>query len=241
MAADRQETAELDPGTAGPRRNRARWMLVAALPLAVWLGWFAAMNSSAMQDYQRLRDERSAIQSELEETRLRHQQLEVDLMVARQSVADGQAVIADLEQQLFRLQQDLAQYQGALAPSAAAPGLRIQAFELQRTDVPGVFRCKVMVSRVGNESDTVEARLRLTVLGQQGDGRAEYGLPELTGGRVQYLPLNFRYFQVVPDTEGVELMLPLGFEPKTVQLKVENEGKLLLEQTVEWTDMGVRP
>src|SRR5690606_35055075 len=241
MAADRQETAELDPGTAGPRRNRKRWLLAVAFPLAVWLGWFAAMNSSAMQDYQRLRDERSAIQSELEETRLRHQQLEVDLMVARQSVADGQEVIADLEQQLFRLQQDLAQYQGALAPSAAAPGVRIQAFELQRTDVPGVFRYKVMVSRVGNESDTVEARLYISVHGRQGDSRVQHSLAELTGGRTQYLPLNFRYFQVVPDSEGAELMLPLGFEPETVQLKVENEGKVLLEQTVEWTDMGARP
>src|SRR5690554_7016099 len=97
MAADRQETAELDPGAAGPRRTRARWMLVAALPLAVWLGWIAAMNSSAMQDYQRLRDERSAIQSELEETRLRHQQLEVDLMVARQSVARSEEHTSELQ------------------------------------------------------------------------------------------------------------------------------------------------
>lgn len=240
MAGDKQESMG-SSDSSKPRRNRTRWLLAVAFPLAVWLGWFAAMNSSVMQDYQRLRDERAAMQAELEETRLRHQQLEVDLLVARQSVADGQAVIADLEQQLFRLQQDLAQYQGALAPSAATPGVRIQAFELQRTDVPGVFRYKVMVSRVGNESDTVEARLNISVHGRQGDSRAQHSLAELTGGRTQYLTLNFRYFQVVPDAEGAELMLPLGFEPETVQLKVENEGKVLLEQAVEWTATGVRP
>src|SRR5690606_10237731 len=114
-----------------------------------------AMSSSGMQDYQRLRGERAGIHAELEESRLRQQQLEVDLLVARQAAADNQAVVDDLEQQLFRLQQDLAQYQGALVPNAMNHGVRIQAFELQRTDVPGIFRYKIMVSRVGNESDTV--------------------------------------------------------------------------------------
>src|SRR5690606_15425826 len=89
-----------------------------------------------------------------------------DLLVAQQSASDGQQVIDDLEQQLFRLQQDLAQYQGALAPNAMNPGLRFQAFELQATDVPGVFRYKVMVSRVGNESDTVQAQLTIAVQGK---------------------------------------------------------------------------
>lgn len=217
------------------------WLLLVGLPLCGWLGWMAAMSSETMQDYQRLRDERAGIQAELEETRQRHQQLEVDLLVARQSVVDNQAVIADLEQQLFRLQQDVAQYQGALVPNAMTHGVRIQAFELQNTDVPGVFRYKVMVSRVGNESDTVEAELRITVQGKQDDQQIEFTLAELSGGRTEFLPLNFRYFQVVPGNEDAELILPQGFEPEQIKLKVEHDGKVLLEQTLEWTETGVKP
>lgn len=198
------------------------------------------MYSGPMQDYQRLRDERATMHSELEETRLRHQQLEVDLLVARQAAADNLAVVDDLEQQLFRLQQDLAQYQGALVPKAMTHGVRIQAFELQRTDVPGIFRYKVMVSRVGNENDTVEAKLSIILQGEQEGEAVRYPLGELTAGRTESLPLNFRYFQVVPGSEGGELMLPLGFEPEQIQLKVEHDGKVLLEQTLEWVETGAR-
>lgn len=228
---------------SGPLSRRQQlliWVLLAGLPLSGLLGWIGAMNSEAMQDYQRLRDERAGIQAELEDIRLRDKQLEVDLLVARQSISDGQAVISDLEQQLFRLQQDLAQYQGALVPNAMAPGVRIQAFELQRTDVPGVYRYKIMVSRVGNESDTLQAELQLTLQGQLEGETVQVALAELSSGRTESLPLNFRYFQVVPSSDDAELMLPLGFEPEQIQLKVEHDDKVLLEQVIEWTETGVR-
>lgn len=229
------------PGRVLSRRQQLLiWVLLAGLPLSGLLGWIGAMNSEAMQDYQRLRDERAGIQAELEDTRLRHKQLEVDLLVARQSISDGQAVIADLEQQLFRLQQDLAQYQGALVPNAMTPGVRIQAFELQRTDVPGVYRYKIMVSRVGNESDTLKAELQLTLQGKLEGKTVQVSLAELSSGRTESLPLNFRYFQVVPGSDDAELMLPLGFEPEQIQLKVEHGDKVLLEQVMEWTETGVR-
>lgn len=233
-----------DTSTTVPMAGRPRRLLLVilllGLPLSGWLGWLAAMNSAQMQDYQRLRDERAGIQTELEETRLRDQQLEVDLLVARQALEDSQAAVKELEQQLFRVQQDLAQYQGALVPNAMTHGVRIQAFELQRTDIVGIFRYKVMVSRVGSESDTVQARLLLTLRGRQGDEEVRYPLKELTSSRTEYLPLNFRYFQVVPGNDDAELVLPLGFEPEHIELKVEHDGKTLLEQTLEWTETGVR-
>lgn len=245
MEGDKNSSSFAEQGPAAlhwqSRRQRFLiWALLAGLPLCGWLGWSAAIHSGGMQDYQRLRDERAGIHIELEETRLRHQQLEVDLLVARQSVEDSQVVIADLEQQLFRLQQDVAQYQGALVPNAMAPGVRIQAFELQRTDTPGVFRYKIMVSRVGNESDTVEAKLQITVRGKQEGQAAQVSLEQLSGGRIDALPLNFRYFQVVPGGDDAVLMLPLDFEPEQIHLKVEHDDKVLLEQILEWTETGVR-
>lgn len=240
-SADEGSFSLLPAAPVSRRRKLLVWVLLVSLPLSGWLGWTAAMNSEQMHDYQRLQQERSGIQAELEETRQRHQQLEVDLLVARQSAEDGQSAIDDLEQQLFRLQQDLAQYQGALAPNAMNPGVRFQAFELQATDVPGVFRYKVMVSRVGNESDTVQASLTIAVQGKLEGEDTSISLSELTGGRTSALELNFRYFQVVPaNGKDAELMLPLGFVPESVYLRAEQDDKLLLEQTMEWTETGVR-
>lgn len=237
--ADEPSLSLLPAASAPGSRRWLTWVLLASLPLCGWLGWSAAMHSAGMQDYQRLRDERSGMQAELDETRHRYQQLEVDLLVARQSAEDGQDTIADLEQQLFKLQQDLVQYQGALVPNATTPGVRFQAFEVQRTEVPGVFRYKIMVSRVGNESDTVQAQLSIAIDGQLDGEQTRVSLAELTGGRTSSLGLNFRYFQVVPENGNeAELMLPVGFVPETVHLRAEQDGKLLLEQTMEWTETG---
>ena len=225
---------EVDIATRGPVLSRRFWVFLAALPVCAWLGWMTAMHSGAMKDYQRLQGAYADMQSELEEARLQLQQVEVDLLVARQAVTDGQELVSDLEQQLFRQQQDLAQYQGALAPSALLPGVRIQAFELLHTDFPGVFLYKVMVSRVGNENDTIDAQLHMTLKGQKDGGQVSLSLKELTAGRVESLPLNFRYFQVVPDSDGADLVLPSGFEPDSIELKVEHEGQTLLEQSLPW-------
>ena len=245
MAAEKQEPpaveqARVSKGALSRRQQLLVWVLLAGLPLSGLLGWVAAMNSQAMQDHQRLREERAGIHAELEDTRLRHKQLEVDLLVARQSLVDGQALIADLEQQLFRQQQDLAQYQGSLVPNALAPGVRIQAFELVGTEVPGVYRYKIMISRVGNESEMLEASLQLTLQGTQEGEVVQLSLAELSDGRTESLPLSFRYFQVVPGSDDAELMLPQGFDPQQIQLMVEQDGKVLLEQVMEWTETGVR-
>lgn len=246
MDNEKREQSTLDQSvdapSGRPRRQgrRSSWALLAGLLLGGGLGWMLAMYSGPMQEYRQLRAERADIQLQLEETRLRHQQLEVDLLVARQTLADNRTVVDDLEQQLFRLQQDLAQYQGALVPTAMAHGVRIQAFELQRTDVPGIFRYKVMVSRVGNENDTVEASLQVVLQGTEEGRTVQYSLEELSTEQTKFLPLNFRYFQVVPSSDGAELMLPLGFEPQHIQLKVEHDGKMLLEQTLEWVETGAR-
>lgn len=238
-----QVEAAQDPVTAKPSSSRTRrlwWLLAISVPLCIWLGWLAAMNSSLVADYERLRDERAAIGAELEEIRHRNHQLEVDLLVAQESVADGQATIAEMEQQVFRLQQDIAQYKGALAPNAMTHGIRIQAFELQGTDVPGVFRYKVMVTRVGNESDTVDADLYIQVHGKMNGKTVQLSLADLTNGRSQSLALNFRYFQVVPaNGSEAELMLPAGFVPESVHLTAEQNGKKVLEQAMEWTETGV--
>lgn len=233
-----------------PHRTRAQRLkgqvltLVAllAIPAAGWLGWDAALRSQSdvLAERDQLAQTLAEAQGELEDIAQRYRQLEVDLLVARESAKGSQSMVGDLEQQLFRLQQDLAVYQGSLSPSATVPGLRIQAFELQSTPDPSVLRYKVMVSRVGNETDTTQARLLIDVLGEQNGEATSMSMSDLTpvddqGG----LPLDFRYFQVVPaSSREAELRLPDGFEPRRVRLRAEHEGKVLVEETFDWRVTG---
>ncbi|PAU85724.1 hypothetical protein CK507_17550 [Pseudomonas sp. WN033] len=220
-------------------------LLFLAVPISGLLGWRLALETQRelLKDHAELLQRQSELLQELDGNRQRYQQLEVDLLVARESVSEGREVIHDLEQQLFRLQQDLAQYQGALAPSALTPGLRIQAFELHATESPQVFRYKVMVSRVGSESDTVQARLLVRLQGKQGGRSVTLPLSALSElENDEGLELDFRYFQVVPgNSRAAELTLPEDFEPERVLLSAQQNGKTLVEQTFDWTVTGVRP
>jgi hypothetical protein len=227
------------------RRRIATVIVLLAIPAAGWLGWDAGLRSQAQmaREHSVLLRNQAELERELLETRERYQQIQVDLLVAHESLLGSQSVIGDLEQQLFRLQQDLATYRGALAPNAMVPGLRIQAFELAETDEARVFRYKVMVSRVGSEEETTQAELFLQVEGIQDGKSVELSLADMTGlAKGVGIPLDFRYFQVVPSTaEEAELRLPEGFEPRQVTLRAENNGKKLVEQIFDWNVTGARP
>lgn len=233
-----------------PHRTRAQrirgqvltLIVLLAIPAAGWLGWDAALRSQShlLVERDQLAQTLAEAQAELEDIAQRYRQLEVDLLVARESAKGSQSMVGDLEQQLFRLQQDLAVYQGSLSPSATVPGLRIQAFELQATEDPSLLRYKVMVSRVGNEADTTQAQLRIEVLGEQNGEATSLPMSDLTPvDDEDGLPLDFRYFQVVPaSSREAEMKLPEGFVPRRVRLRAEHQGKILVEETFDWRVSG---
>lgn len=220
-------------------------VLILAIPVSAWQAWQAGLRSQAdvVQERDRLLAQREELLAELTGARERAQQLEVDLLVAVESVAENRGMVQALEKQLFHLQQDLAQYQGALVPAATSPGIRIQAFELQPTEDPGRYRYKIMVSRVGDEADTFQAQLRIQVQGLQNGEIKSIPLAELTEAEdAEGIALDFRYFQVVPSAgEASELLLPAGFEPLRVELQAVQDGSTIVERSFEWTTTGATP
>lgn len=217
--------------------------LVAAIPLSAWQAWQAGLRSQAdvLLERDRLLVQREELVSELTAARERAQELEVDLLVAVESVTENRSMVQELEQQLFHLQQDLAQYRGVLEPTAATPGVRIQAFELLPTEDPDRFRYKIMVSRVGDEEELFQARLLMQIHGLKDGEMVSLPLADMTeADDAEGIALNFRYFQVVPSPgAGSELRLPEGFEPKRIELQALQNGSTVVERSFEWTVTGV--
>lgn len=230
---------------AHERRLRvALVLLLMAVPGAFYLGsWW---QGKAMRDE---RVEALALQGrldeqarELDELRQRMAVLSSGEQLAQQSNEQSRQTIKLLEEQNFKQQQELAVYKGVLAPDSRADGLLIRTFDIHPTEQAGLFRFKIMLSRVGKDDKPMQGRLHVQVDGRQ-DGKAKsLPLPQVTrdlpqGSNAQSIPFDFKHLQTIPEGGRLgELQLPEGFEPQRIRIKADVEGGKPVERQIEWTD-----
>lgn len=155
-----------------PRHERRRrillTLLLLAVPLAFALGWGTLSYLRPVTDAHELQVLISEKDQELEFLRQRLAVVGSSEKVAQQAIEQNRRTIKLLEEQIFKLQQDVAFYKGVLAPGSRREGLRIRAFELQATEDPQRFRYKLLLSRVGTAEEPLEGTLSITLQGKLG-------------------------------------------------------------------------
>lgn len=237
------EVRPRDPRRSG-RLRLALLLLILAVPAAFYGGswWHARSTQAALLEYQALHGRVLEQGQEIDRLRQRLAVVSSGETVAQQANEQSRLTIKLLEEQIFKQQQDLAFYKGVLAPASRREGLRIRTFELQATDVPGVFRYKILLSRVGKDDKPLEGQLQVTVEGRQGDKEVSLELASLSQGGSdplgdQSIPFAFRHFQAIPEAgRFAELKLPEGFMPRQVKVRAEVKGEKALERTFNWID-----
>lgn len=213
-------------------------LLLLAIPCAGIIGWQMAGSESKSQAL-RIAQARLAEQArEIELQAQRMAVLESSDNVTQQANEQNRQTIKLLEEQVFNLQQELAQYKGALAPEAKEEGVRIRAFETLAGEEPNVFRYRLLLSRVGKREKPVTGHVDVTIEGQR-DGKAvKLPLSELSedlpGDSISF---NFKHFQSFPEAGRLaELRLPDGFEPEQIRVRAETEGEKPMERVFKWNE-----
>ncbi|MCY1534634.1 hypothetical protein D9M68_700120 [compost metagenome] len=237
------EVRPSDPRRAG-RVRLALLLLLLAIPVAFYAGtWWQARSSQALiAEQQALQVRLGEQEQELDQLRQRLAVVGSGEKVAQQANEQSRLTIKLLEEQIFKQQQDLAFYKGVLAPASRREGLRIRTFELQATDKAGLFRYKLLLSRVGKDDMPLAGQLQVTVEGRQGDKEVSLELAALTQGlpeqlSEQVIPFAFKHFQAIPEAGRFgELKLPEGFVPHQVKVRAEIKGEKPLERTFKWID-----
>lgn len=231
-----------------PRRARRVRLLIVllilAIPAAFYAGsWWQARGVQVQSDHDQPLETR--LDTQQQELDMLHQRLAVvgsGEKVAQQANEQSRQTIKLLEEQVFKLQQDLAFYKGVLAPASRREGLRIRTFEVQATDTPRLFRYKILLSRVGKDDKPLEGQLLVSVEGRQGGKAASLELAGLTQGLAEPLqakdiPFTFKHFQAIPEGgRFAELQLPEGFEPQQIKVLAQVKGEKSLERTFKWID-----
>lgn len=234
---------DLPDGAALYRRGRrlVPVALLLALPVAYFAGyWHSEHRVADVIDQARVQAEQLQLRSaELERLRRQQAVMESGASLAQQAEEQNRQTIKLLEEQIFRLQQELATYQDVVAPAGKREGLQIRSLELQTTYDPGHFRFRILLGRIGSDAQPLRGSLQVELRGRL-KGRARVlALSELGEGNADELPFAFRHFQAVPEgADFADLRLPEGFEPQEVRVRAKVEGQRQpLERQFRWAEL----
>lgn len=125
--------------------------------------------------------------------------------------------LAQLQERIQDLEEELAFYQGIVSPGDGVAGLRIQNLEVLPGDTDGSRLLRLLLVQAIVHNDRVTGTVRVRVVGMQGAEAAVLGLGELvSGGEPEELAYAFRYFQSLEQ----ELAMPDGFVPEQIQIEI---------------------
>jgi hypothetical protein len=222
-----------------PRKARLVFLVSLALLAAVGWGLFRLGFSMsgfaeqvALEEQQRLEDRIAFLEDQ--NTLLTGQvaSLQRGELIEREAAGDVTATLHEMESELLLLREELAFYKSIVSPSAMQPGLHVQSFELERGEDADEYHYKLILTQVRGNSRVARGDVDIEVTGLL-DGRLErMQLGQLTSQGEDRLTFSFKYFQSV---EGV-IVLPRGFEPARVAVRVKPKSKRLeaVEREYEW-------
>lgn len=222
----------------GPRRRVAAAALgVAAALLAAggvyYLGHY--MGARAARDYDGLRHYAARLQEDNRDLRTRAAMLQQGSKIDRYAYRDVSKSLKGLQDEIYELKEEVAFYRTILEPAQAAKGLRVQSLRLAREGVTNHYRYRLVLTQVITEVKSVQGDVEMTVYGDKGGAPTQLSLKDLTDGEADRLHFGFKYFQKL---QG-ELVLPDGFTPHRVVLRVAPKGKAAdaVERTFEWKEV----
>lgn len=167
-----------------------------------------------------------------EKLRARNAQLETDRKIDRAAYAGVEQELAELEAEILAQLEDLEFYRGIVADQQT--GLRIQDFVIWRGDRPRAFSMRLVLAQAMRAGSRISGAVEMDVEGTQ-DGEVQtLRLRDVLteSGSKSRLDFSFRYFQNLE----ADLLLPKGFEPLRVNLRLKPNGKSAktIKKTLDW-------
>ncbi len=223
-------------------RRRWRWRLIVAV---LWLGSLAAtylilratIAPQFVEVSRELAQARRALaaadveKQQLHRTAAQHQRGQ---QVADRANLELQQALAARQEEVASLRSDLSFYQRLMEGGAQQPGMSVHSLVLRKTDNARAFQFAVTLSQNLKRNRQAAGTVELSISGEDGQRSARLGLAEL-GGTGPTMEFSFKYFQQL---SGL-IMLPEGFKPASVRLKVLPEGSNSIEREFMWKDVVI--
>ena len=170
------------------------------------------------------------LSSQLREAQVKLAAAEMARRVDRESYAQVEKSLADLQARLGEQSQELTFYRGIVNPADNIAGLRIQQLQVLPGIAPRRFRVRIVLIQAARQDSVTSATADLSIDGQRGGRAVNLPLAQI-GTSSRALAFSFRYFQELE----TEIELPADFQPQRVQLEVRpSKATSSIRQTYPW-------
>jgi hypothetical protein len=174
------------------------------------------------------------------------ERLERDNSVLRQRLADLETArvagqqertelarnIAELQGKLAKVSQDVSFYRGIVANGDAAPGIKIERFDLAPVDEGKRFRVRFALMQTAEPQVTISGTLQMSLEGSSSGRPATLPMQEIATDHRSVTSFTFRLSE---DIEQL-LAMPPGFVPANliIEARVNRAGAMPLRQVFPW-------
>ena len=228
------------PGNSHPRSTIvylvSAALLVSGSYLLYELGRYHGGYSLLDQRRERVETETALAERDasIEELRRQVTLLETSREIDRETYAEVEKNLSQLQARIQAQEEELAFYQGIVSPEDGIAGLRIQNLEVSPADAEQRYTLRMVLVQAIIHDRRVAGTVRFNIAGTRYGQPVDLDLSDLAvDGEVDDLAYAFRYFQ---DLEQ-ELILPVGFEPDRVDVEIwprEPRGQQV-SQSFQWS------
>ena len=228
------------PGNSHPRSTIvylvSAALLVSGSYLLYELGRYHGGYSLLDQRRERVETETALAERDasIEELRRQVTLLETSREIDRETYAEVEKNLSQLQARIQAQEEELAFYQGIVSPEDGIAGLRIQNLEVSPADAEQRYTLRMVLVQAIIHDRRVAGTVRFNIAGTRYGQPVDLELSDLAvDGEADDLAYAFRYFQ---DLEQ-ELILPVGFEPDRVDVEIwprEPRGQQV-SQSFQWS------
>lgn len=158
--------------------------------------------------------------------------LELARNIERESYAEVEKDLADLQSQVLKHREELTFYRGIVAPEDGVGGLRIQRLQIFPGGAERHYRLQLVLVQSMRQDTAASGVALIKIEGVRDNAPAQLALSEVGGdtradGQVDF---KFRYFQELQQ----DIALPPDFEPRAVTVEVRSGRLPPVRESYPW-------
>jgi len=188
------------------------------------------------QQTRRLWDKNRNQEQEIKRLNERIVMLERASQIDNQAAADLHEEMKRLQDEIYKLKEELVFYQGIVTTTGSAEGLKIHGMQVEKLSEAYHYHFKLILTHVTKDDIVAEGNMDITLEGIQDGVARELKLTEVLLDPQQDLSFKFRNFKRL---EG-NMILPVGFTPYRVNVMLQPKGAKLsyVKRVFIWSDMN---